>query len=75
MNNFAAFLTPEEAFATYTITIPGHSLAELRVMAKNEAKCMNCGAHVWRYGNCGLCFTCTTGAADASDDYEIGDPY
>ena len=34
---------------------------------KNGAKCMICGAPIWAAGS----FTCTTGEANDSDDYEI----
>ena len=43
-------------------------------MAKDNRRCQ-CGNHVWRYGECGLCFSCTTGEHDSSDDYEIGEEY
>jgi len=44
--------------------------------AKNSgAKCMICGAPIWAAGSAitgsYMCFTCTTGEADDSDDYEI----
>lgn len=42
---------------------------------KNGATCMICGAPVWAAGSAitgtYMCFTCTTGEADCSDDYEI----
>lgn len=42
---------------------------------KNGAACMICGAPIWAAGSAitGLnkCFTCTTGDADDSEDYEI----
>lgn len=42
---------------------------------KNGAKCMICGAPIWAAGSAitgsNLCFTCTTGEANDSDDYEI----
>ncbi|NSG11851.1 hypothetical protein HFM87_04755 [Blautia producta] len=42
---------------------------------KNGAKCMVCGAPIWAAGSAitgtNLCFTCTTGEADDSEDYEI----
>jgi len=39
-------------------------------MKKNGAKCQ-CGQPIWAFGGCDLCFSCTTGEADASDDYEF----
>ncbi len=39
------------------------------------AVCMICGAPIWAAGSAitgtYMCFTCTTGEADDSDDYEI----
>jgi hypothetical protein len=31
----------------------------------------NCGQPVWRLAGCGMCFTCTTGESDSSEDYEL----
>lgn len=49
------------------------SLIELQAIANQpDAICPTCGNEpVWKYGQCGMCFTCTTGEADASDDYEL----
>lgn len=74
MTTFAAFLSPEEAI-TRKICTPALSLLELLAMAHNNESCNNCGEHVWRLANCGLCFSCTTGQLNASDDYEVGEPY
>ena len=42
---------------------------------QNGAKCMICGAPIWAAGSAitgtYMCFTCMTGEADDSDDYEI----
>lgn len=39
------------------------------------ATCMICGAPIWAAGSAitgtNMCFSCTTGEADDSDDYEI----
>lgn len=40
---------------------------------KNGAKCLVCDQPVWAHGGCGMCFSCTTGEADASDDYEFNE--
>ena len=45
------------------------TLNETLTAKKNGAKCIICGAPIWAAGN--LCFTCTTGEANDSDDYEI----
>ena len=42
---------------------------------KNGAKCNHCGQPIWAIGSAltgyPACFTCTTGEADNSEDYEI----
>jgi len=43
--------------------------------SKDNRRCYVCNRHVWRYAGTGLCFTCTTGEADSSDDYELGARY
>ena len=46
--------------------------SELRARLKRPLrKCLNCQNDEWILGGCDMCFTCTTGEADASDDYEI----
>ena len=39
-------------------------------MKKNGAKCQ-CDQPIWALGGTEMCFSCTTGEADASDDYEF----
>lgn len=42
---------------------------------KNGVRCTVCGAPIWAAGSAvtgnNLCFTCITGEADDSEDYEI----
>ena len=42
---------------------------------KNGASCMICGVPIWAASSAitgtNMCFTCTTGEVDDSDDYEI----
>jgi hypothetical protein len=64
------YVTPEQAFELGLV----HSIERAREIAYDDAVCL-CGQHVWRYGGSGMCFTCTTGESDASEDYEIGIPY
>ncbi len=51
------------------------SLEETLKAKKNGAKCVICGNPIWAAGSAitgiHMCFTCTTGEADDSDDYEI----
>lgn len=53
------------------------SLRDTLAAKNNGAACMVCGAPIWAVGSAltgsYLCFTCTTGEADDSDDYEIED--
>lgn len=73
MNNFGAYLTPEEAQAKDLSTKNGRRepLSYYEILAMNNETCENCNEKAWRLANTGLCFSCTTGEADASDDYEI----
>lgn len=72
MNNFAEYLTPEQAVEKHEGLNNSHTLEDFRKMAKNEAMCEICGHEkVWKMADTGMCFTCTTGEADASDDYEL----
>lgn len=65
------FVTPDQALRLELVK----SIEEANKIASDNRICMNCDNHVWRYGQTGLCFPCTTGESDASDDYEIGDYY
>ena len=68
MNNFGAYKTPEQLEAMGDERM----LSELQALAKTKARqCQNCDELEWKYGGCGLCFSCTTGEADASEDMEI----
>lgn len=70
MNNFAAYLTPEQLLTR------GHkryTLEQLRALAERPANtCLNCDEKEWKIVGTGLCFSCQTGESDASDDFEIG---
>jgi hypothetical protein len=69
---FAELLTPEEAYKQYAgrNPKPPFTLDELRRMASDKSRCQ-CGQPVWRMVGQGLCFSCTTGESDASEDYEL----
>lgn len=51
------------------------TLEETLQAKRNGAKCMIRGAPIWAAGSAitgtYMCFTCTTGEADDSEDYEI----
>jgi len=63
---FAKFITPKQAKALGD----SRTLEELEKAARKNQKC-DCGQPAWKYGDCGLCFSCTTGEADNSEDYEL----
>lgn len=67
-HDFAEKLTPEQAFKKNVLS--GTSLKEYRERAKDDGECQ-CGRPVWRITGLGMCFTCTTGESDASNDYEL----
>ena len=68
MNNFGRYITPEQAKASGDT----RSLKELRKLARRSVRtCCNCDEEVWRYGGTDMCFSCTTGEADASGDFEL----
>lgn len=68
MNNFGAYRPAEEIKAAGD----SRSLAELQALARTKARqCEVCDELEWKLGGCGLCFSCTTGEADASEDMEI----
>lgn len=69
MNNFGEYLTPEQAFKKKVF--PGDSLADYKRKALLDEECMVCGQPIWKLVDTGMCFTCTTGEADASEDYEL----
>lgn len=74
MNNFHSYITPEKAAKLHN-TIESNdkvSVAHYEHLSKNKQMCFVCKIEkVWRFGGCGMCFSCTTGEADASDDYEL----
>lgn len=65
------YITPSELLKKHPDC--EQSLEELKALANQpDAYCYVCGTNpVWKYGETGLCFTCTTGEADGSEDYEL----
>ena len=51
------------------------ALRSAREAKKNGAVCVQCGAPIWAAGSAitgtDMCFSCITGEADDSEDYEI----
>lgn len=68
MNNFGEYITPEEAI----LRGETEPLKELLARVKRGAgTCDVCDEKEWLFGGTGLCFSCTTGESDASDDLEL----
>ena len=71
MTIFGEYITPEEAKKLGD----ERSLSELKeLLTIKDEECVNCSNKIWLFGHgaeTGLCFTCTTGEADASEDYEL----
>lgn len=61
------YITPEQALKKGL----SEDLEELKRRASSKERCHCCRAPVWKLANTGLCFTCTTGEWDNSDDYEL----
>ena len=74
MNNFKHFITPEEAVEIHNKQNPRDlkTVEYYEQLAKDYSLCEVCNEEkVWRFAGCGMCFSCTTGEANASDDYEL----
>ncbi len=67
-HDFAKLLTVDQ---TIKMKVTPFTRKELEKMAKDDGECEVCGRPVWRIVGLGMCFTCTTGESDASDDYEL----
>ena len=74
MPGFHSLITPEQAKRFHDEANPGDkkSLAYWRRRARITAFCSVCESEpVWKWSGGDLCFSCTTGEADPSDDYEL----
>ena len=72
-SDFAEFITPEKAkkICDRLVGAPHEPLAYWEKLAKLNGECLVCGQPIWKFGACGMCFPCTTGESDASEDYEL----
>lgn len=71
MNDFGEYITPLLAYKLNK-EHGTHSLSWYVKRSKIDAMCDACGSQpVWKYGGTDMCFSCTTGESDASDDYEL----
>lgn len=71
MNNFGEYIKPAQAKKFGDENGDPHPLSYWQQRAAENGTCENCHEMAWRYGGTGLCFSCTTGEADASDDMEL----
>ena len=76
MNIFVEYLAPEQAAQKHAgmkhRTRNGDTAEYWQRLAKRGHRpCDVCGEPDWIFGRTGMCFTCTTGKADASGDYEL----
>ena len=71
MFSFAAYITPEQAYEMNKENQPDMTLEKWREYSKNNETCCNCDQPVWRLAGLDMCFSCTTGETDASNDYEL----
>jgi hypothetical protein len=70
VNNFHTLLTPKEAFEKDVIK--GTTLPEYEVLSRMKGMCIVCRKdEIWKLANTEMCFSCTTGESDASEDYEL----
>lgn len=68
------YITAEEYWEKYHIKGDGFkNLEEVkRIAARKPRVCDSCGMNAeWKLAQTGMCFVCTTGSVDASDDLEI----
>lgn len=71
--NPTSIITPAQAKETGDKHGDQRSIEFWRALARRKPKaCMVCGQPEWKYGRAGMCFPCTTGESDSSEDYEIG---
>jgi len=72
----------DDFIKSYHINNPGEKKSNIREALtntveakKNGTKCMQCGQPIWAIGTAIVgwngCFTCISGEADNSDDFEI----
>ena len=78
MNNFAELITPARALMLHIKMCKEEGIPQVHYLdyykrcAENSGLCEICEVEeVWKFGDTGMCFSCTTGEADASDDYEL----
>ena len=72
--DFAEYLTPQQAYDMHKGFDIHRSLKEYQDLAKTTGMCEVCETlPIWKMVGTGMCFACTTGESDASEDYELVD--
>lgn len=75
MIEFGSYITAARAAALAKENGDKRPLAaitkEYEHQAASDAKCEVCDQPVWRFSGLGMCFTCTTGESDPSEDFEL----
>lgn len=69
MFNFI-YITPVKA-AELDIHHNGKDADYYKNLNERNHECENCSNSAWKLADTGLCFSCTTGETDASEDYEL----
>ncbi len=66
------YITPQEAEELYAGIDDRSADYFSALLEKYRGKsCTNCDLPAWAMVDSGMCFPCTTGESDASDDYEL----
>ena len=64
-------ITPGDAYKKKVLG-DGYSLKHYKKLAGQSGKCSACGTNdIWKIIDSGMCFPCTTGESDGSQDYEL----
>ena len=64
------YITPKQA-ADLGVSDGNKDAKYYTKLAKKVGKCDNCSNPRWKLIDNDLCFSCTTGETDASEDYEL----
>lgn len=74
MHIFAEYITPEKAKELEDKIEGGRRepLSYYKSLSRSSGMCEICETMpIWKFAGTGMCFSCTTGEADASGDYEL----
>lgn len=74
MNNFGEYIIVDEFLKRHNDANPENPLTREHALeiSRNNRLCKTCEMEeVWKAAMTNLCFSCTTGEADASNDWEV----